>query len=71
MGRGQLPAAFYTPALAALRLTSVLMEFEARVNARRKAPVAMIGVAMRSLVHIIYDGLKSTRPIDAVRTVPA
>ena len=59
------------PALVALRHNSVPMEFRVRLRARGKAPKAIVGAAMRKLLHIIYGVLESGRPFDAKPAAPA
>lgn len=65
MGRSQLRKAFFMPALVALRYNPILIEMKKRLTAAGKSKMAIVGAAMRKLVHLIYGVLKSGRPFDA------
>lgn len=65
MGRGPLRKALFMPALVALRYNPVLKAMRERLLAAGKAKMAIVGAAMRKLVHLIYGVLKSGRPFDA------
>ncbi len=65
MGRGKLRKAFFMPALVALRYNPNLKAMRERMLAAGKAKMAIVGAAMRKLVHLIYGVLKSGRPFDA------
>lgn len=65
MGRGKLRKAFFMPALVALRYNPLLKAMKERMLAAGKAKMAIVGAAMRKLVHLIYGVLKSGRPFDA------
>lgn len=65
MGRGKLRKAFFMPALVALRYNPLLKAMKERMLAAGKAKMAIVGAAMRKLVHLIYGVLKSGKPFDA------
>lgn len=65
MGRGKLRKAFFMPALVALRYNPLLKAMKERLLAAGKAKMAIVGAAMRKLVHLIYGVLKSGKPFDA------
>lgn len=64
MGRSQLRKAFFMPALVALRYNPLLKAMRERMLAAGKAKMAIVGAAMRKLVHLIYGVLKSGVPFD-------
>ena len=64
MGRSALRKAFFMPALVALRYNPVLIELKARLTRAGKPKMAIVGAAMRKLVHIIYGVLKNGVPFD-------
>jgi transposase len=64
-GHAALRKALYMPGLVALRHNPVLQVFGARMRANGLAPKAVVGAAMRKLVHLIYGVVKSGRPFDA------
>jgi transposase len=64
MGRGKLRKAFFMPALVALRYNPLLKAMKERMLAAGKAKMAIVGAAMRNLVHLIYGVLKSGMPFD-------
>lgn len=63
-GRGKLRKAFFMPALVALRYNPLLKAMKVRMLAAGKAKMAIVGAAMRKLVHLIYGVLKSGMPFD-------
>lgn len=65
IGRSQLRKAFFMPALVALRYNPLIAAMKARLLAAGKAKMAIVGAAMRKLVHLIYGVLKSGVPFDA------
>lgn len=65
IGRSQLRKAFFMPALVALRYNPILVDMKRRLSALGKTKMAIVGAAMRKLVHLIYGVLKSGRPFDA------
>ncbi len=64
MGRRALRKAFFMPALVALRYNPVLMEMKQRLLANGKPKMAVVGAAMRKLVHIVYGVLKHRTPFN-------
>lgn len=64
MGRSALRKSFFMPALVALRYNPILKEMKQRLLANGKAKMAIVGAAMRKLIHIVYGVLKSNRPFD-------
>jgi len=64
-GHAALRKALYMPGLVALRHNPVLQVFGARMKVNGLAPKAVVGAAMRKLVHLIYGVVKSGRPFDA------
>lgn len=64
MGRRALRKAFFMPALVALRHNPVLIEFKARLTAAGKPKMAIVGAAMRKLIHIVYGVLKHQTPFN-------
>lgn len=64
-GHADLRKALYMPGMVALRHNTVLQVFGERMKANGLAPKAVIGAAMRKLVHIIYGVVKSGKPFDA------
>ena len=64
-GHAALRKALYMPGMVALRHNPVLQVFGARMKVNGLAPKAVVGAAMRKLVHLIYGVIKSGRPFDA------
>ncbi|MBL1432309.1 MAG: IS110 family transposase [Gammaproteobacteria bacterium] len=64
MGRSSLRKAFFMPALVALRYNPLIIELKKRLTAAGKSKMAIVGAAMRKLVHIIYGVLKNKLPFD-------
>ena len=64
LGPGRVRKALYFPALAALRCNPTLQAFRARLRAKGKVPMVIIGAVMRKLIHIAYGVLKSQRVYD-------
>lgn len=64
MGRSSLRKAFFMPALVALRYNPLIIELKKRLTAAGKSKMAIVGAAMRKLVHIIYGVLKNGIPFD-------
>ncbi|MDH5360671.1 MAG: IS110 family transposase [Gammaproteobacteria bacterium] len=65
MGRRALRKAFFMPALVALRYNPSVIELKQRLTEAGKAKMAIVGAAMRKLIHIIYGVLKNGVPYDA------
>jgi transposase len=64
-GRSHLRKIFFMPALVALRYNPILADLKQRLTTYGKAKMAIVGAAMRKLVHIIYGVLKNEMPFDA------
>jgi hypothetical protein len=62
-------AALYFPAIVAKQHNPVIRAFCARLAARGLAPKAVIGAAMRKLLHLAYGMLKSGQPFDPARAL--
>ena len=63
-GRSNLRKAFFMPALVALRHNPLIMALKLRLTKAGKSKMAIVGAAMRKLVHIIYGVLKNGLPFD-------
>ena len=63
-GRSQLRKAFFMPALVALRYNPIVIAMKQRLTEAGKSKMAIVGAAMRKLVHLIYGVLKSGVPFD-------
>jgi transposase len=61
IGPGRLRKALYFPALTALRWNPTIRAVRARLHAAGKAPMVIVGAAMRKLIHLAYGVLKSGR----------
>lgn len=70
-GAPRLRKALYFPALVAMKHNPQIRALGARLKARGKCPMQVIGAAMRKLVHIAYGVLKSGRPFDPSMAKPA
>lgn len=64
MGNKRLRAAFYMPALSAMRFNPLIEDFVVRLELRGKRPMVIVGAVMRKLLHIAFGVLKSGRPFD-------
>lgn len=64
MGRSKLRKAFYMPALVALRHNPIIVEMKHRLTEAGKSKMAIVGAAMRKLIHLIYGVLKNGVPFD-------
>jgi transposase len=69
VGNAALRAALYFPAIVAKKHNPVIQAFCARLAARGMAPKAVIGAAMRKLLHLAYGVLKSGQPFDPARAL--
>ena len=65
VGRSQLRKAFFMPALVAMRYNPPVIAMKERMLKAGKPKMAIVGAAMRKLVHLIYGVLKSGKPFDA------
>jgi transposase len=69
-GHAQLRNALYMPGLVALRHNAAIRQFGQRLRASGLAPKAVVGAAMRKLVHLIFGVLRSGRPFDVSLAMP-
>lgn len=60
-GNPELRKAFYMPALVAMKHNPLIVPFAKRLLAKNKAKKAVIGAAIRKLVHIVYGVLKNRK----------
>lgn len=65
LGNGRLRKALYFPAMSALRHNPVLVAMSERLTLAGKNKMAILGAAMRRLVHLAFGILKSGKPFDA------
>lgn len=65
MGRSRLRSCFFMPALVALRYNPIIVALKQRLTKAGKAKMAIVGAAMRKLIHIIYGVLKNKQPFQA------
>lgn len=64
IGNARLRKALYFPAITALRCSPFFQQWAEGLRARGKSKMAVVGVAMRKLVHLAYGVLKTGRPFD-------
>lgn len=64
LGSAAVRKALYYPALTALRCNPIVMALRDRLRHRGKHPMAIVGAAMRKLVHLAYGVLKTDQPFD-------
>jgi transposase len=64
VGSARLRKALYFPAIVAKRHNPIVRAFCARLLAAGKSPMAVVGAAMRKLIHIVYGVLKTGKPFD-------
>lgn len=64
VGNKRLRTAFYMPALSAKRYNPLIEALVARLEARGKRPMVILGAVMRKLLHIAFGVLRSGRPFD-------
>lgn len=64
VGRSQLRKAFFMPALVALRYNPAIKAMKERLLKAGKSKMAIVGAAMRKLVHIIFGVLKNDQPFN-------
>lgn len=70
-GHGAARAALYMPGMVALKHNPALKAFGDRLRDQGLAPKAVVGAAMRKLVHLIYGVLRSRMPFDVRLAMPA
>lgn len=64
ISNARLRKALYFPAVTALRCSPFLQQWAAGLRARGKSKMAVIGAAMRKLVHLGYCVLKTGKLFD-------
>lgn len=64
IGNARLRKALYFPAVTALRCSPFFQAWADGLRQRGKSKMAVIGAAMRKLVHLAYGVLKTGRPFD-------
>lgn len=64
-GRGWLRSALYLPSVSARSCNPVIRSFCDRLLKNGKAPMKVVGAAMRKFLHIIFGVLKSGKPFSA------
>jgi transposase len=64
IGNARLRKALYFPAVTALRCSPFFHQWAEGMRQRGKSKMAVIGAAMRKLVHLAYGVLKTGRPFD-------
>lgn len=70
MGKSDLRAALYLPALTAMRWCPAIKAFADRLTASGKPSKVVIGAVMRKLIHICYGVLKHKTPYDPAKVGP-
>jgi transposase len=65
IGNSRIRKALYMPAVVAKRYNPIIKDFCQRLEARGKTGKAIIGAAMRKLVHLAYGVLHSGKAFDA------
>lgn len=64
IGNARVRKALFMPALVAKRHNPIVRTFCARLAANGKSKMAIVGAAMRKLIHIAFGVLKSGQPFD-------
>jgi transposase len=64
IGNARLRKALYFPAVTALRCSPFFQAWAEGLRARGKNRMAVIGAAMRKLIHLAYGVLKTGKPFD-------
>jgi transposase len=64
IGNARLRRALYFPAITALRCSPFFQSWAEGLRQRGKSKMAVIGAAMRKLIHLAYGVLKSGKPFD-------
>jgi transposase len=64
IGNARLRKALYFPAVTALRCSPFFQKWAEGLRQRGKSTMAVIGAAMRKLVHLAYGVLKTGKPFD-------
>ena len=63
-GSPRLRKGLFFPAMVALRFNPLVRESGERLRSRGKSPMAIVGAAMRKLLHVAFGVLKSGKPFD-------
>lgn len=69
-GHAALRHALYMPGLVALRHNPAIRQFGERLRSTGLAPKAVVGAAMRKLVHLIFGVIRSGKPFDPSLAMP-
>lgn len=69
-GHKDLRKALYMPGMVALRYNPAIASLGQRLRVTGLAPKAIVGAAMRKLVHLIYGVIHSGRPFDITIAMP-
>ena len=64
LGSGRIRKALYFPAVSAIWYNAVIKKFARRLSENGKAPMQIVGAAMRKLLHIAFGVIKNNRPFD-------
>ena len=64
IGNARVRKALFLPALVAKRHNPIVRSFCARLATNGKSKMAIVGAAMRKLIHIAFGVLKSGQPFD-------
>ena len=64
IGNARLRKALYFPAITALRCSDFFQQWASGMRERGKCKMAVIGAAMRKLIHLAYGVLKTGKPFD-------
>jgi transposase len=64
LGNARLRRALYFPAITALRCSPFFQRWAEGLRGRGKSKMAVIGAAMRKLIHLAYGVLKTGKPFD-------
>ena len=67
VGNGGLRKALYLPAMTAIKFNPIIKSFAERLRKNGKAEKAIVGAAMRKLLHIVYGVLKHKSTFDPNR----
>ena len=71
IGNPRLRKALYFPALTSIRYCPEIQAFRQRLMQSGKNKMQVVGAVMHKLIRVIYGVLKSGRPYDPVRLMPA
>ncbi|MCA9840443.1 MAG: IS110 family transposase [Trueperaceae bacterium] len=64
LGKASLRAAFYFPAITAMKFNPVIQSFAYRLKTKHKPSKVIIVAVMRKLLHIAYGVIKNNTPFD-------